>query len=144
MESEQLNSSEAKSESKGKLIFLPEGAKAIANIPLEFIEGSFQEKTVAILNEKVGLMELRNEEYEILRELLPLMNINFKILIGIPGVDSPRSFLAEDVQERVMSYYNLKFRPETEEDRFMAQLEEMTNYEESSTTREEEDEDETF
>lgn len=110
--------------STGKLIFLPEGAKAIAEIPIEFIEGNFKDRLDQIIQGATGLMEVSDQEYEVLRELLPMIEIDFKILVGTPNVNSPRSFLAEQVQERIMSYHNLKFTPEKEEDRFVQKLKE--------------------
>lgn len=120
------------------LILLPEGAKAIAEIPLEFIEGTFKDRVARILNGDRGLMEVSDREYEVLRELLTDVEIPFKILVGIPNVNSPRSFLSEMVQSRVMSYHNLKFSPSKEEDKFIDEL--KTLEEENSTIEEDEDE----
>lgn len=105
------------------VIFVPEGTRAIAQIPLKFIEGTFKSKLIEILSGVSNLTEVTDNEYEVLREVLPLCEIHFKILVGIPGVDSPRSFLAEDNLDRVISYTNLEFTPEKEESRFMQELE---------------------
>lgn len=105
------------------VIFVPEGTRAIAQIPLKFIEGTFKSKLMEILSGVSNLTEVTDNEYEVLREILPLCDVKFRILVGIPGVDSPRSFLAEDNLDRVISYTNLEFTPEKEESRFMQELE---------------------
>lgn len=104
------------------LIILPEGARAIANIPLPFIEGNFRLKLEQILNDKGGLIEFSDDEYTLLRDVLLKLGVKFKILLGIPGVDSPRSFLSEDNYDLLMSYSNLSFTPESEADKFIKEL----------------------
>lgn len=104
------------------LIILPDGARAIANIPLPFIEGNFRLKLEQILGGKGGLVEFSDEEYILLRDVLIKLGITFKILLGIPGVDSPRSFLSEDNYDLLMSYSNLSFTPESEADKFIREL----------------------
>lgn len=104
------------------LIILPDGARAIAKIPLPFIEGDFRLKLEQILDDKGGLIEFTDEEYSLLRDVLLKLGIKFKILLGIPGVDSPRSFLSEDNYDLLMSYSNLSFTPESEADKFIKEL----------------------
>lgn len=104
------------------LIILPDGARAIANIPLPFIEGNFRLKIEQILEDKGGLIEFTDEEYSLVRDILLKIGIKFKILLGIPGVDSPRSFLSEDNYDLLMSYSNLSFTPESEADKFIQEL----------------------
>lgn len=104
------------------LIILPDGARAIAKIPLPFIEGDFRLKLEQILGDKGGLIEFTDEEYSLLRDVLLKLGIKFKILLGIPGVDSPRSFLSEDNYDLLMSYSNLSFTPESQADKFIKEL----------------------
>lgn len=104
------------------LIILPDGARAIANIPLPFIEGNFRLKLEQILDNKGGLIEFTDEEYSLVRDVFLKIGIKFKILLGIPGVDSPRSFLSEDNYDLLMSYSNLSFTPESEADKFIKEL----------------------
>lgn len=104
------------------LIILPDGARAIAKIPLPFIEGDLRLKLEQILDDKGGLIEFTDEEYSLLRDVLLKLGIKFKILLGIPGVDSPRSFLSEDNYDLLMSYSNLSFTPESEADKFIKEL----------------------
>lgn len=104
------------------LIILPDGSRAIAKIPLPFIEGDFRLKLEQILDDKGGLIEFTDEEYSLLRDVLLKLGIKFKILLGIPGVDSPRSFLSEDNYDLLMSYSNLSFTPESEADKFIKEL----------------------
>ena len=112
---------------KGEFIFLPDGAKAIAQIPLPFIEGTFRYKLNAILEEEGGLMEVTDDEYVALKPILQMCQIKFHILLGIPGVDSPRSFLAEDDYDLLLSYSNLEFTPENEASKFIKELEAGNN-----------------
>ena len=116
----------ANKESKGQdvIIFLPDGAKAIAEIALPFIEGSFQNKLEEMLARRNGLVEITGDEYDILKPLLLKLGYNFKILLGIPGVDSPRSFLSEDDYDLILSYTNLEFTPESETSKFVNMLKE--------------------
>lgn len=105
------------------VIFVPEGTRAIKQIPLPFIEGSFKDKLIAILAGSSDLMEVTDNEYDVLRLTLPLCDIKYKILLGIPGVNSPRSFLAEDNYSVIVSYSSLEFTPEKEENKFIKELE---------------------
>lgn len=119
---EQTTKGQADRADQATLIILPDGARAIANIPLPFIEGNFRLKLEQILGGKGGLVEFSDEEYILLRDVLIKLGITFKILLGIPGVDSPRSFLSEDNYDLLMSYSNLSFTPESEADKFIREL----------------------
>lgn len=118
------NSVDNKSKDQDVIIFLPDGAKAIAEIALPFIEGSFQNKLEEMLSKRNGLVEITGDEYDILKPLLLKIGYNFKILLGIPGVDSPRSFLSEDNYDLILSYTNLEFTPESETSKFIGMLKE--------------------
>lgn len=115
---------EEESKSQDVIIFLPDGAKATAEIALPFIEGSFQNKLEEMLSKRNGLVEITGDEYDILKPLLTKLSYNFKILLGIPGVDSPRSFLSEDNYDLILSYTNLEFTPESETSKFIGMLKE--------------------
>lgn len=112
------------SKSQDVIIFLPDGAKATAEIALPFIEGSFQNKLEEMLSKRNGLVEITGDEYDILKPLLIKLGYSFKILLGIPGVDSPRSFLSEDDYDLILSYTNLEFTPESETSKFVNMLKE--------------------
>lgn len=107
---------------QAQIIILPFGARSAADIPLPFIDGSFADKVIAILKGKEGLVEFTDDEYCVTRDLFLNLKINFKILLGIPGVDSPRSFLSEDHYDLLLSYANLSFAPENQEAKFIKQL----------------------
>lgn len=109
------------------IIFLPDGAKATAEIALPFIEGTFQNKLEEMLAKRNGLVEITGDEYDILKPLFIKIGYNFKILIGIPGVDSPRSFLSEDDYDLILSYSNLEFTPESETSKFISMLKETAD-----------------
>lgn len=109
------------------IIIIPDGARAIAQIPLPFIEGDFKLKLEQMLNQNSGLVELTDAEYGIIRELFLYINKPFKILLGIPGVDSPRNFLSEDNYDLLLSYANLEFTPESESSKFMKELEDISD-----------------
>lgn len=115
------------SSSQDVIIFLPDGAKATAEIALPFIEGTFQNKLEEMLSRRNGLVEITGDEYDILKPLFIKIGYNFKILIGIPGVDSPRSFLSEDNYDLILSYSNLEFTPESETSKFIGMLKETAN-----------------
>lgn len=121
------------SKNQDVIIFLPDGAKAIAEIALPFIEGSFQNKLEEMLSKRNGLVEITGDEYDILKPLLLKIGYNFKILLGIPGVDSPRSFLSEDNYDLILSYTNLEFTPESETSKFIGMLKETAQSDEIST-----------
>lgn len=114
----------------GAIIIVPDGARAIANIALPFIEGNFKLKLEQLLSVTSGLVELTDKEYEIVRELFLYIEKPFKILLGIPGVDSPRSFLSEDNYDLLLSYANLEFTPESESSKFMKELEDVVDEDE--------------
>lgn len=118
-----------KERSNSTIIILPDGARAIANIPLPFIEGNFKLKLEEMLKAENGLVELNDVEYSIVRELFLYIEKPFKILLGIPGVDSPRSFLSEDNYDLLLSYSNLEFTPESESSKFMKELETLNEVE---------------
>lgn len=107
---------------QAQIIILPFGARSAAEIPLPFIDGSFTDKVIAILQGKEGLVEFTDDEYCVTRDLFLNVKVNFKILLGIPGVDSPRSFLSEDQYDLLLSYANLSFAPENQEAKFIKEL----------------------
>lgn len=92
------------------VIFVPVGlSKEEPTLTRKIIEGGFDSKLKYILGEpEMGvLMSVDDKEFLALKEISPLINLEWRVLIGIPGVESPASFLYEEDKDRVISYHSL-------------------------------------
>jgi hypothetical protein len=115
-------------------LLLPEGSIHSQGITLHINLGSFQERFIAISSLKAGdvlVTEVTDDEYELMRPLLVKFGTEFKVVINVPDIPSPRSFLYEEDVDHVISFDQLEIADKSDTDKFLAELEGTSSNEET-------------
>jgi len=105
-------------------LFFPPDSVAELGITLNINVGSFEDRILAILTNKESFLvtELSDEEYELIRPILIKCGTEFKVVINVPDVPSPRSFLYEEDVDHIISYDKIELRDKSDADKFLEEL----------------------
>lgn len=106
-------------------LLMPEGSVNSLGITQYLNVGAFKERLLHILtSDDLSVTEVSNEEYLLMRDILMLTGVDFKVVVNIPEIDSPQSFLFEDELDHVVSYDLIELKPKSEGEQF---IEDVTN-----------------
>jgi GTP-dependent phosphoenolpyruvate carboxykinase len=106
-------------------VFIPSDSFEATGITLHRNIGSFQDQIVNIIGldpKDILVTEVSDEDYEILRPLLKKIGTEFKVVVNIPEVDSPRSFLYEEDPDHVITFDNLRVSEKSDADKFLEEM----------------------
>jgi hypothetical protein len=88
-------------------------------VPLD-ITGSIEDVFVDVIKTKKDsadrMVELDGDAYEALLPVLTFLDLDYRCIISIPGIDTPVSMLYGTDTEHVMTYSSIKLRPADEAD----------------------------
>lgn len=107
------------------ITLFPENSVAELGITKKLMVGSLDEKLVQMIQfptDELGVMEMAEDQYEAISDLIKSFGIDYKIVINIPDIPSPRAFLFEEDTDKIISYDTLNFAEKTEADRFLEEL----------------------
>lgn len=116
------------------IIFVPSSVEEFkGQLKNGVVLGTLAEKLKIILDsdqpvDSVFLVGVIDSEYLMFKELLPMLDIKYRILVGIPDIESPSSFLYEEDKEIVISYFtlmNTEAKKENKEDKMLSKLDEL-------------------
>lgn len=102
------------------IYILPVGTTEAEGLPVGIV-GSLAQRAKCMLEQNPDedtTVEMDSDEYTILRDALIACDVEFKVVTGVPDVDSPRSFLYELDGDRVIVYSSLSLRSESPEEAF--------------------------
>ena len=95
------------------ILFMPENALAELGITQHVNVGSLQDRLVNILTKEdkdLLLTEISDEQFRMISDMLKSFGINYQVVINIPDIPSPQSFLFEEDVDRVVSFDLLELR----------------------------------
>lgn len=113
-------------------IFLPLTGIDKGNVNKFVNIGSFKDRLVAILNnslEDVLVTELSDEEYLNLRGVLIDAGVDYKLVVNMPDVVTPPSFLFEANVDKIISFDNLDLREKTDAEKLLESFEDANQEE---------------
>jgi len=108
-------------------LILPEGAVEATKISKKLLLGSTQDKFLAICvvgKSDLAVTEFSNEQYELLEPVLKSFGVDYKVVINIPGVVSPSSFIFEEAIDKIISYDVLELKEKSDADKLFDDLQE--------------------
>lgn len=104
-------------------LLMPEGSIESMAITQFINQGPFKNRLIKILDsEDLTVTEISNDEYIMVRDLLLSTGVDFKVVVNIPDVESPQSFLFEDNIDKVVSYDLIEFKDKSDGEKFLASL----------------------
>lgn len=88
------------------VLLVPDGTGELHDI--ETLVGTIRQKLTAMLTSTSDMtIEVSDEEYNLLRPILLASDVDFSVVIDVPDIPTPRSFLLEELSERVISFNKL-------------------------------------
>lgn len=91
----------------GQILLVPDGTGTIHEI--EVLVGTVRQKLTAMLTSTSDMtIEVSDEEYNLLRPIMLATDVDFIVVIDVPDIPTPRSFLLEEMSERVLSFNKLE------------------------------------
>lgn len=91
----------------GQILLVPDGTGALHDI--DTLVGTVRQKLSAMLTSTSDMsIEVSDEEYNLLRPILLATDVDFVVVIDVPEIPTPRSFLLEELSERVLSFSKLE------------------------------------
>lgn len=100
---------------------LPIGASEVQNIP-NVLTGSFRTKLETSLIEEVAMVEISDEEYDLFKDTLQACEVEVFVVIMIPDVITPKSFLHELDDSIIINFNKLDLIKKDDDDEFMNKL----------------------
>lgn len=103
------------------IYILPIGSTESEGLPVGIV-GSLSQRLSGMLSqspEEDTVVEMDSDEYSIVRDALLACDVEFKVVTGVPDIDSPRSFLYELDGDRVIVYSSLSLKEDNPEEAFM-------------------------
>lgn len=105
----------------GKVIFVPPGTGELHEI--ESLIGSIRQKLTAMLvSDEDMIVEVSEAEYTLLRPILLATDVDFIVVIDVPDIPTPRSFLLEELSDRVLSFSKLEGVQQSEGDNLLTTI----------------------
>jgi hypothetical protein len=111
---------------------MPTDSLASLGINRFILNGPIQDKLITYLQDKedITISELSDDDYLLIRDILIHSGIDYKVIVNIPEINSPPSFLYEDRVDHVLSYDLLEVKPKKDTDEFLEKLGEEPDTEE--------------
>jgi hypothetical protein len=110
-------------------LILPEETVAKEGIAKKINIGTMLDKIVNIITLKEGdllLTEMSDEDYEILGPIFKKYGVEYKIVVNIPEIVTPKSFLFEEDIDRVVSFDMLELKEKSDSEKIFDEMIENT------------------
>lgn len=89
------------------ILLVPDGTGELHEI--DTLVGTVRQKLTAMLTSTSDMtIEVSDEEYNLLRPILLATDIDFTVVIDVPDIPTPRSFLLEEMSDRVLSFNKIE------------------------------------
>lgn len=86
-----------------QVMIVPDGTGELHEI--ETLVGTTRQKLTAMLISTEDMaVEMSEAEYSMLRPVMLATDVDFTVVIDVPDIPTPRSFLLEELSERVLSF----------------------------------------
>lgn len=119
------------------LIFVPYGTKSINVLPAEYVQGTFKNKD-GLIDELIAnrgnpmlVMETNDEEFESLVPVLEFLELEYKVLVGIPEITALSSFLRITDYDKVINFTSINLSKDVDNAKFVNKMKESVKADKS-------------